>query len=172
MIENALWKIAALLLTVVLLFVVPLTSLFQRQSDLTYETLVVETTALCDQVRDTGYLTMDQYLDYTRKLAHTGEQYKIQLTYMEKTYVPVLDNLGQPTGTAETVYSGTYTETILEQLSTTGRLSMNVGDFFYVETEATSKTKDAVMKSLLLGQTQEYPWLYTRNGGMIHHEND
>ncbi|NDL66383.1 hypothetical protein [Anaerotalea alkaliphila] len=172
MIENSLWKLSALLLLVALLYVAPLASLFERQGDITYERVRVETAALTDRVRNLGVLEKDQWEAYLRKVSATGEVYQVELEHQKRSYTPVLDGAGEPTGDWRTVYAGSYDGDITGELALSGRYPLALGDFFYVTVRSTSRSKDQALKSMLFGRSGAFPAVYTRNGGMVRHEDD
>lgn len=172
MIENALWKILGFILAIILIFIAPLITIYDRQDDISYSIVYTELNQLADSTRDVGGLDEGAYIDFLNKLTLTGNQYKVQLEHHEKVYVPIYDSTNNFTDEYYIAYDSYYNEDIEGELSSTGFYGMAVGDLFYIHVENISKTKSQVIRQLLYGMKTTYPSIVVRGGGMIRHEHN
>lgn len=174
MIEQSLWKILAFIMAVILMFIAPTITAYDRMDSITYNVVHSEVDRFCDGVRDTGVITKDNYNQFTSALARTGITYNITMEHYDKTYVPIYTGASF-TGDYEIVYDSHYNETIeeaLEDISQNNQYAMTIGDMIYVHVENTSATKSQTIRQMLIGVSRKYPVIIVRNGGMIRHESN
>jgi hypothetical protein len=170
MIEEALWKVLGFFLAVILMFMAPLITLYDRQDDINYSLIYTELNQLADIVRDTGKLDERVYEDFLRRLSLTGSQYRITLEHLEKVYVPIYDASGVFQEDYQISYNGTYKEGIESMLQTHGTYEMAIGDLFFLTVENSSPTKSQIVRQIFYGLSSKYPSIYIRGGGMIRHD--
>jgi len=171
MLDQALWKILAFILAVVLIFVAPSISLYDRQDTISYTVVNTSLKHLCDGVRDVGTLHAKAYQDFLEELSRTGNTYHVVLECYEKNYLPIYDISGTFVEDYYISYDGTFTQDIENQLEATGRYDMHEGDLFYVHVENSSQTKSQTIRQIFLGAGRKYPSIIVRNGGMVRHEH-
>lgn len=171
MIEESLWKVLAFLLVVVLIFVGPTVTAYDRMDAITYNVVASEVTRFCDTVRDLGYVDERALTTLMDSLSATGVSYNVTLEHHEKTYIPVYSS-GSFKDRYEIVYESHYNDEIESALSAGIDYIMDVGDMFYIHVENRSATKSQTIRQLFLGVSQKYPVIVVRNGGMIRHESD
>lgn len=120
-------KIIELLVTIVLLFLVPLQYAGAKADVVNRSYVMTETAYLVDAVRTTGRLSKQMYQEYLAKLRATRQAYDIELSHYEKL-------LNETEEGYETYYHGIYTEDILEQLfSEKEAYDFLPGDFLRVQ---------------------------------------
>lgn len=171
MVENALWKILALIISVLLLFIIPLQNMFQRQDDISYTIVYTESNKFIDTARDIGYFNEEMYLNFINKLKSTGNIYNITLEHYYKRYIPIYDSTDTIYLNKYTIsYEGIYTDDILEDLKNEGIYKMKSGDLIYINVTNTSKTKASKLRDIIYNNSLKHPSIYVRGGGMVKDE--
>lgn len=170
MIEEALWKILAFIVAVILMFVAPMMTMYDRQEAITYSVVFTAVSELTDITRDVGRLEENNLAKLMDTLAATGNTYDVALEHYRKVYVPVYDSANVFTGEYYSSYEGVYNIDIHEALNHSGLYDMKAGDMFYVQVENNSMTVGQVARKLFWGGGADYPVIVVRNGGMIRHE--
>lgn len=186
---NALSKITAALLAVVLLYLVPATQAAEREEDIrvlsAYNTLVQFT----DAVRNKGYLSAQMYEDFTAEIGNIGYVYDIDLEHKHKKYHPeYLDpaNAASFQDDFSVQYDAYYTGDLLNELfpnppanggsvgdveSTSHKYKMEQGDYFTVTIVKRSVTSYEVLSSFLLGIVSGKGSDSLTYGGMVLNED-
>lgn len=93
-----------------------------------------------DQVCKNGYLTQEMYEDFIHDLSNTELLYDITFTRSHTTQFPVYDAAGNFTGEVKTVIENTYTDDIMQELSTRGIFELRMGDTFSIAVRSRSLT--------------------------------
>jgi len=161
MVEEGLWKVAAILLSIVLLFIVPSYLSYERQEEIIYHLAMTHVNQLSEKVREIGYLDqamLNQFLDVMNS---TGYMYDIEFEHLAKRFS---DN----GGTLEVYYDGTYTEGIYEVLSHGERYACHVGDFFFIKVVNKTPTKTAQLRRLLGIRSGEAS-IFIKSGGIVRY---
>ncbi|NLG02975.1 MAG: hypothetical protein GX567_03935 [Clostridia bacterium] len=176
---NALSKVFAIFITVVLLFVFPMKNELERQDETSRMFVLNETAGLVDSVRNLGYLSPDMYEKYLDKLALTGNLYKVELEHAALIVYPVYDSSGNPVpGDYLQTYKNTYEDVIEECLfplnnPLTGKAyDMKKGDYFCVRVVNQNKTTATKLQELLYGRAMRAEKIFVTYGGMIKDESD
>jgi hypothetical protein len=161
MIEDGLWKIAAGILCVVLLFVVPTYLSYERQEEVIYHLVMNQVEYITERVRETGYLDQSMVNQLNDGLHSTGYFYEVEFEHLAKRFS---DNGGK----LEVFYEGTYTEDIIATLETGERYSCRVGDFFFIKVRNTTLSKSARLRHLF-GSTYAGPFIFFKTGGIVRY---
>lgn len=186
---NALSKITAALLAVILVCVYPAFQSAQRQEDIRVLTAYNTTTRFVDSVRSKGYISPVMYEQFVAELGLDGSDYKIELEHRQKKYIPEYDDPADVT-TFLGYYSihdeAYYEQDILKVLFLDADRSpssshfmegmarnylMETGDFFTVKLTQLNKTPiDTFQQILFPGLTtgRKQAIIY---GGMILNED-
>lgn len=175
---NALSKTIALIIAVMLLFIFPIKSEFERQDEISRMFVLTETTKLVDSVRNLGYITPVMYQEYANKLAMTNNIYEIKLEHYRMRYDPVYDD---PTVAAtfknsfNVNYDANFTEDILEKLFTDSPEAdriyrMSKGDYFLVKVCNKNKTMATRIQEMLYNADFAPERIMVSYGGMIKDE--
>lgn len=158
--QNSTSTIIALLVAGVLLFIVPLVTLTERNDNVTEENVKLIVEKYVTEIRNTGKLTNARYQDFVNELNATGNVYTIEME------VKILDeNPGKKTSQAnytkigENVYYSVYTTQILKQLGitvddesvSTDTLLLKEGDFIYIDVTNENSTTAQTLESSFLG---------------------
>lgn len=125
-------KMVEIIVTVILLFLVPLQYAGAKADVVSRSYVMTETAYFVDSVRNTGCLTTQMYQEYLKKLAVTGQVYDIEITHYQKL-------LNETESGYQTYYHGVYTEELLKQLfSEEDRYEFLPGDFIRLQVKSKS----------------------------------
>lgn len=181
--SNALSKITAAILAVVLLYLVPAVQSAQREEDYrvlaAYNTLVRFT----DAVRNKGYLSRGMYNDFVNELATAGGEYRIDLEYRHKKYHPEYSDpadsstfLDRFSVHYEAYYSHDILPLLFPQDPVSGReeepmYRLEAEDYFTVTITNLSRTPIMVFHDILYGGTRTHSSEVLNYGGMVLNED-
>lgn len=154
-------KIVELLVTVILLFLVPVYYLSLRQDAVCRTKVQTETAYFVDSVRNQGYLTRNMYELFLRTLDQTGQVYSVELTYYKRVEVQDED------GEYETHYEASYS---MDEFFTDETVRFQKGDFFKAEVKNKSRPLSAKITDMLLSVDISDKQIYTVYGGAIRDE--
>lgn len=181
--ENALWKVLAFILCAVLLFLVPLTAIMDRQDDIAYSVVLTECNRFVDTCRDTGYITPSLYSELVKRLNSTGNIYTINLSHIKRIVNPIYEE-----SSGILVFTGEYDinhvteseykimDTLFPDNSTVSdldkarRYNMKMGDLFFVEVQNNGKTMATAIRDMLMFSDTKSPGIFVRAGGMVRNE--
>jgi hypothetical protein len=169
--EQVLWKILGILLSVILMFVVPIMNLYERQDNISYSVVSTQLNHMTDSARDIGGLDASAYQTFLKTLDQTGNGYSISIEHYEKVYVPIYNNDGLFMEGYHISYEGFYKDDVEAMLSSGGFYPMNQGDMFFVSVHNITPTKSQIVRQILYGMDPRYPSLIVRGGGMVRHES-
>ena len=148
--QSSTSTIIAVFVAAVLLFVVPLVTLTERNDNVVQEKVKVIVEEFVTDIKNTGELTIEKYQDFENRLAATGNVYDIELE------LQILDeNPGKKTMQAnytkigENVYYSEYTTQVLEKLKS-GKITLKEGDLVYVGVANQNSTASQTLKSTFL----------------------
>lgn len=154
--------VCEILVTMCLLFLVPLMFFQYQQEILMQQEVQYQVVYFTDSIRNTGFLSANMYDDFLKKLANTGHSYKVQFEVYEKVWC---------SGQSEPIYRGTYTEEILDKIYTKGeRYEMHQGDFISICVLRTDAGMIERMLSIAGARGMEGCQIPIRYGGMIRDE--
>lgn len=181
--SNALSKMTAAILAVVLLYLFPAVQSAQREEDFraltAYNTLV----RFADAIRNKGYLSQGMYNDFVNELGAAGGDYKIDMELRHKKYHP---EYSDPADTSTFLdrfsihYEAYYDDDILpllfpEQAVTGGEeeltYKMQAGDYFTVTITNLSRTPLMIFNEFLYGTTRAGSSEVLSYGGMVLNED-
>lgn len=182
---NAISKIAAALLAVLLLYIYPAVDSFERQDDIAYLLANQSVVNFVDSVRNKGYITPTMYNDFVQGLEQTGNLFEIRMEHNHKLYHPVYADAANPNtfqSTYEVSYDGYYQEHIMSVLFPQNELPpddperryrLAAGDYFRVTVSNRNRTSAAIMRDALnLSNKDEIARIYIPYGGMVLNEDD
>ena len=119
--------------TAVLMFVFPLMSLAERTDDISQLATQEATTDLVDNVGTTGVLTMERYEQYLSEISATGNYYDVDIVIQQLDENPgVKTTQAEATKIGENLYYTIYSTQVLNQLDSTGRITLKEGDIITV----------------------------------------
>ncbi len=162
MIEEALWKTAALVAAVFLLIIAPLMASYERMDDIAYVHVMAETEAFVDGMLEKGQLTDDMWRIYKKKLGATGLLFDVELAHYRK----------QPLENGDIWMEGTYNVDILDALGSDGVFTMMTGEYIYITVKNRKATKAEQIKGVLLVRGGRAGTIFYRDGGMVRHDGN
>ena len=167
--QNSTSTIIAIFAAVVLVLVVPIVTLTQRNDDVASENVKKIVEEFVTDIKNTGELTTAKYQDFQNKLNATGNTYKIE---MEIQHID--ENPGQKVSQAnytkigENVYWSEYTSQIEGSLNRDGKISLKEGDIVYVGVSNESSTAaQSAEKSLLNVSNEDEEVISASSSGMV-----
>ncbi|MCG7409167.1 hypothetical protein MH117_17255 [Paenibacillus sp. ACRRX] len=181
---NAISKLFAILIAVLLLYVYPASEASERQDDLSALVAHGAAVQFVDAVRSKGYITPTMYNEFERTLASTGNLYDVELEHLHKKYDPVYTNPTDP-GTFqnefEVHYDGFYSAEVKailfpdntwDQRDSRRRYKLTAGDFFTVKVANRNRTQGTLIRDWLNGSNTGNAAVITANyGGMVLNED-
>ncbi|HHY64303.1 MAG TPA: hypothetical protein GX501_04585 [Clostridiaceae bacterium] len=180
--DRILWKVLAFLVCAVLLFLVPLLNMLERQDDIAYNIVFAECSRFADICRDTGYITPNLYTDFVNRLNSTGNTYQVRMTHIKRSVNPVYRQTGNTmefTGDYEIIHVTRGEDEILDvlfpltplsPLDESRRYKMAMGDLFFVEVQNRGKTMAVALRDMILFSNTKTPCIFVRAGGMVRNE--
>lgn len=86
--EDTLQRVFSVLISILILFVLPLYITFEKMDDISYSLALKITSNFVDSVTAKGYITESMYNDFLRELSVTNNVYDIKMEHVSKKYVP------------------------------------------------------------------------------------
>lgn len=176
--QNSASTLIAIFVAAILLFIVPLVTLTDRNDNVTQENVKLIVEEFVTEIRNTGKLTRTQYEDFQNKLSATGNVYE---TEMEIQHLD--ENPGKKTVQAnytkigENVYYSEYTTQILKNLgikvdgeavSSNDTIILKEGDFVSVGVKNGNSTAAQTLKSTFLSFSNKGEYVISANSsGMV-----
>lgn len=177
-------KIIAIIITVIFIFIVPITYFAEKQDVITQAYVENEVVAFVDNVRAQGKITQEMYNDFVFQLDQSGLVYDVKMEHSHRTLDPIYNNAGEFTnGTTTNVnlfyeediwyslYEKKPTETELAARIIEGEYHFTKGDYFTVSVVNAEKTFATKLKELLLSFDMAKEQILATYGGEIRDEN-
>ena len=156
--QNSTSTIIALFVAAVLLFVVPLVTLTERNDNVVQENVKLIVEEFVTDIKNTGKLTMAKYQNFQNRLSATGNEYNIEMEiqYLDENPGKKLEQSNY-TKIGENVYYSEYTSQILDKLnnSTNKTIVLKEGDLVYVGVTNQNSTAAQTLKSSFLSFSNE-----------------
>lgn len=89
--DGLLQKIIMYLLAVLLLFIYPVYTAFERKDDISHMIVSKATHMLVDNVRNKGYISLNMYNEYNDIINITGNFYDVKMEVKSKRYDPIVN---------------------------------------------------------------------------------
>ncbi len=163
MLVDSLWKIAGILLCVILLFIVPIKMNFARQDRILDQVVRNQVTVFSEQARELGYISDEMLKGFRSTLSATGLEYDISIEHLSKRFA------SDSAGNIKAYYDGTYEEDITDYIEGGNDYPLRVGDFIFVEVRSRSETKTQSMNHLF--GLPGGPGIYYKSGGIVRYGN-
>lgn len=163
---NAFGKMAELLVTICLLFFVPLQYMAAKQDIINQIYVTSETSYFVDSVRNLGYMNKEMYETFVRKIHCTGNTYKIEMNHYKYVLEPFGDSYRGH-------YYGSYGEEIREKIYSEGKdreYLFHQGDYFVLKVKNKNKTFGNRMQEMFMRIKSPTEQIYVVYGGAIRDE--
>ncbi|MCY9515930.1 hypothetical protein [Paenibacillus apiarius] len=180
---NALLKLLAALLSILLLFVFPLLESFQRQDDIATMHVMKSVNQFADTVRDKGLITPEMWNRFVMEIERTGNMFAVDMIHYEKKYDPIYeDPLERNTFKSDflTHYQLNNKASILKTLfpqhaqpfdASDRRYKLKIGDYFSVTVKNTNRTQATVLLGWLSQSFAPTEKIVVPAGGMVRNED-
>ncbi|HUC91960.1 MAG TPA: hypothetical protein VMS09_08020 [Paenibacillus sp.] len=181
---NSFSKVFAILISILLLYVFPISATFNQQDDVSELVALRATTSFVDAVRDKGFITPTMYNDFLQAIHATGNTFDVQMEHGQKRYIPVYDDPARPDtfrNDYTVQYDKFYNAQILPVLfpdSAAGkddpkrRYKLQAGDTFYVVVKNTNRTNGTILHDFLNNASSPQEKIFIPYGGVVRNEDD
>ena len=164
-------RVAEILVTAVLLFIVPLNYMSARNELLCQTYIETETVYFVDSVRNIGFIDKQMYETFIRKLSVTKIPYEISMSHYKNK---VGNQISEQEGKEDVYYSyyqGIYHEDMMNQILEENYYYFNKGDFFSVVVRKNGLTWGDYLENFLTGRNQNTSEIQVVYGGSIRDES-
>lgn len=145
-------RVMEILVTVILLFIVPLNYMSARNELLCQNYVTTETTYFVDSVRNAGFVNKQMYETFIKRLSVTKIPYEVKMTHYKESF---------------SCYYGVYHEDIMNEVLVSEVYYMGKGDFFSVSVKKKGVTWGDRLENFLIGRNQTSAELQVVYGGGI-----
>lgn len=176
--SNTTTTILALGVAVVLILIVPLGTMLDRNDNVTQESVKLIVEEFVTEVQNTGKVSRAQYQNFENELASTGNTYDVEIEIHHLD-----ENPGKKTSQAnytkigENVYYIEYTTQVLKQIgiktndeeaSNENEMLLKEGDMIYVSVKNDNSTAAQTLKSSFLGYSNAGEYVISASSsGMV-----
>lgn len=139
--NDTLITIIAIFIAAILMFVFPLMTIADRNDDVAKQAVQQSTVEFVDQVRNVGSIKEADLEAYKSNIAALGHTFNTEIEVKKMD-----DNVGKKTTwttssvVGENVYFSVYTDTIEQQVYSTGKYTLKEGDIVSVNSTNTDET--------------------------------
>lgn len=139
--NDTLITIIAIFIAAILMFVFPLMTIADRNDDVAKQAVQQSTVEFVDQVRNVGAIKEADLEGYKSNISALGHTFKTEIEVKKMD-----DNVGKKTTwttssvVGENVYFSVYTDTIEQQVYSTGKYTLKEGDIVSVNSTNTDVT--------------------------------
>lgn len=169
---NALSKMSAIIIAILLLFLFPLLYLAQKQDAVTQAYISETTGNLVDAIKNSGYLTTDMYDEFIRKIDLSNNVYEVKIEHSHWVLTPIYDASDQFTGDYNKYRINTYEDDILEEIyHGSGIYKLTQGDYIVFTVYNKNKTFASRLQENIYQTAMEGKQIFTTYGGVIRDEN-
>ena len=152
--EDSLSIMFAMIVALVLMFFVPLVDTWELQDNLSYVVTYAAVTDFVDTVRNTGYISPDNYNAFLSNLAATGNTYDVTMEH--RSFNEDID-----------AYLNTYTNEIVFELDHGNNYKLDKYDYFYVTVKNTNRTQASIINSIATSEDVSNFKIGVSYGGVV-----
>ena len=152
---DSLSIIFAVIVALIIMFVVPLVDTWELQDNLSYVVTYAAVTDFVDTVRNTGYISMDNYQSLMSTLNSTGNTFAVSMEHRAFNSAVSADMI-QNTGKYMSAYLNTYTNNIMAQLNAGNVYKLDKYDYFYVTVKNTNRTQASIVNSIVADDSSNF----------------
>ena len=88
--EDNLQRVFSILISVLILFILPLYITFEKIDDISYSLALKITSNFVDNVTAKGYVSKEMYNDFVTKLSVTGNVYDVKMEHLSRKYEHII----------------------------------------------------------------------------------
>lgn len=142
--EDNLQRVFSVLISVLILFLMPLYITFEKMDDISYSLALKITSNFVDTVNAKGYITEEMYNDFVKELSVTGNMYDVKMEHVAKKYNPVYYIYDDEKNVVEVLDYAMYTLEISNSENT--KITVN-GKDYTIRDKANESLKDNIKLS-------------------------
>ncbi len=160
------------IISVLLLVILPLISVLERQDNMSYNLVMKLTTSFADEVRSKGYIDTESYSKFVQGLSATGNSFDIQMeahrkiiikdeiatdgtqSYKEDTLIDYNTDIFEDLKLGDEIYNSTPNAADMINNKSDSYL-LDKGDEFYIKVKNTNITAASVIYGYIAGNTKE-----------------
>lgn len=174
--EDNLQRVFSILISVLILFILPLYITFEKIDDISYSLALKITSNFVDNVTAKGYVSKEMYNDFVTKLSVTGNVYDVKMEHLSRKYEPIIyiyNDKGRAGFFDYALYSQYLnTENVESKLGTKNiELSYKVSEIKYSQAQilkildgtdekAFSDMTDSEYKNIDIKNINSHPYMY------------
>ncbi|MBR6688476.1 MAG: hypothetical protein IKL68_00465 [Clostridia bacterium] len=171
--------IFASIFLVLVIVILPLFSILDRQDNIAYNVVLTQTSKFVDEIRANGFVTENQYMAFLSSLAATGNTYKVTLEAYKHTLIPSTTGtheyqdeleLYNTKDVADYLTNNAVNEEVEESNRKENVYLFEKTDEIYVNVYNTNITAGSVMYNMLMGAVNPKV-IDIKYGGVVNNVN-
>ena len=167
---DSLSIIFSVIVALIMMFIVPLVDTWELQDNLSYVVTYAAVTDFVDTVRNTGYLSLDNYQSFVSTLNSTGNRFTISMEHRAFNSAISADMINN-NGKYMSAYLNTYTNKILSTINGGNIYRLDKGDYFYVTVKNTNRTQASIINGLVARDASNFK-IGCAYGGLVWSQRD
>lgn len=152
---DSLSIIFAVFVALIIMFIVPLMDTWELQDNLSYVVTYAAVTDFVDTVRNTGYISMDNYQSFLSVLNSTGNRFAVSMEHRAFNET-ISSDMMNSTGVYTSAYLNTYTNQILDKLYSGSIYKLDKYDYFYVTVKNTNRTQASIVNGIVASDQSNF----------------
>ena len=164
-------RVAELFITVILLFIVPVSYMSARNELLCQTYVETETVYFVDSVRNIGFVDKQMYETFIRKLSVTNVPYEISMSHYKNKVGNLVSEEATEKEAYYSYYQGIYHDDMMSEILEENYYYFNKGDFFSVVVRKKGVTWGDYLEYFLTGRNQNKAEIQVVYGGSIRDES-
>lgn len=145
--EETTVSIIGIMIAALLMFVVPLVTIADRNDDISQLTAQTLTADFVDKIVRLGQITSDDYNEYVTRLAASGNTYDIEMEVKILDENPSITKTDSYQSIGSNLYYSIFTSQIEDKFKTNNKIILKEGDVVSVVAKNSSKTVSQTLKS-------------------------
>lgn len=147
---DSLVTVVLIILAAVLMLIFPLMSTAEKTDDVAQLSVQSATDDFVDTIRTTGKITLDDYEKYLQTITATGNSFEPEILIQQLDENPgVKVTQAEMTKIGENVYYNKYTTQVMEELKSSGKMTLKEGDRVTVTVKNTNQTISQILRNFL-----------------------
>ena len=177
--KDTISVIFASIFLVLLIVILPLFSILDRQDNIAYNVVLTQTSKFVDQVRANGFITEEEYINFISTLASTGNTYNVTIEAYKHKLIETSPGSNQFTDelelyNTEDVADFLTNKEVNEEVDDSNRKQniylFDKNDEIYVRVYNTNITAGSVMYNMLMGAV-DTKVIDIKYGGVVNNIN-
>lgn len=165
--KNNISIVIASIIGTILVVLIPLISILDRQDNMSYNVVLTATTNFVDEVKSKGFIDRKLYEKYLDTVAATGNIFDLRL----EAYKKIIYENTSPEYVEDALLDNT--KDITDVLASTGIYELNIEDEFYINIKNTNTPSSVLMYNYISGDigSKEKKIIDINYGGTINNKD-